>query len=310
MIEKLRKILGLDTLEDKLIKYTNLKEDVKLNKSELNGLINEYQEIKSEVEQHESTILKSESLLETETLDILKSRFKTYLLETYIPKLKEVRNNIEKSESDINILLKDETLKKAVTDIEKQEAFDVIKKAFKQHKISRNLFEKSVYSNKVKYSDAIIRNSKGEVLFLKRNKDSDFAADEYCLPGGHVDQGEGFQDAVIREVIEETGLKVTTEPNPIHVYQDEKCIISYFDCIVDNMLINPFSDNYNIILNNDEHINYCWMAKEDWQKEKLIMNLGDVLDELFVDEIEKAAIETIQKAIEDGTLSDEVLKYI
>jgi anti-sigma28 factor (negative regulator of flagellin synthesis) len=52
------------------------------------------------------------------------------------------------------------------------------------------------------------------------------------------------------------------------------------------------------------------MGKEDWQKEELIMNLKDVLNELFVDEIEKSAIEVIKKAIEEGSLSEDVLKYI
>ncbi|MBP5262439.1 MAG: 8-oxo-dGTP diphosphatase [Clostridiales bacterium] len=44
------------------------------------------------------------------------------------------------------------------------------------------------------------------ILLQNRTKD---AWRGYTLPGGHVEDGESFTDAVIREVREETGLKIT-----------------------------------------------------------------------------------------------------
>lgn len=54
--------------------------------------------------------------------------------------------------------------------------------------------------------DAIILNDKREVLLIKR-KNEPFKG-FWALPGGFVDYGEKVEDAVIREVKEETGLDV------------------------------------------------------------------------------------------------------
>lgn len=49
----------------------------------------------------------------------------------------------------------------------------------------------------------LVRNNK--LLLVKRKYDPD--AGYWSIPGGHLDLGEGVQDAAVREVYEETGLK-------------------------------------------------------------------------------------------------------
>ena len=52
----------------------------------------------------------------------------------------------------------------------------------------------------------IIKNSDGEILIVKRHPKSRTAPDTWELPGGKVDEGESFDDALVREIKEETNL--------------------------------------------------------------------------------------------------------
>jgi 8-oxo-dGTP diphosphatase len=53
---------------------------------------------------------------------------------------------------------------------------------------------------------AIIRNSKGEVLLGKRNKDSLTYPEFWGLPGGLIEYGETVEQAIKRELHEELGV--------------------------------------------------------------------------------------------------------
>jgi len=83
---------------------------------------------------------------------------------------------------------------------------------------------------------AIIENGSGKILLLRRaNTASGNGA--WCLPGGKIDYGQTAEQAVIREVAEETGLQVTDAQ--FFMYQDSlppspgemHCINLYFKCL-------------------------------------------------------------------------------
>ena len=58
---------------------------------------------------------------------------------------------------------------------------------------------------------AMIRKPSGEYLLLRRSPDRDVGADVWECATGRVNQGEGFEEALHREVAEETGLQVRIE---------------------------------------------------------------------------------------------------
>jgi 8-oxo-dGTP diphosphatase len=49
----------------------------------------------------------------------------------------------------------------------------------------------------------------GAVLLVRRGKGP--AAGEWSVPGGHVEMGETLHEAIVREVLEETGLEVVVD---------------------------------------------------------------------------------------------------
>lgn len=69
----------------------------------------------------------------------------------------------------------------------------------------------------------LIKNSKNEVLIGKRKGSH---APYYSIPGGHLELGETFEEAAIKEVLEETGLtiyapKVFCVTNNLETYREE-----------------------------------------------------------------------------------------
>jgi 8-oxo-dGTP diphosphatase len=54
---------------------------------------------------------------------------------------------------------------------------------------------------------ALLRSPSGKYLLLKRSPEKDFGAGGWECVTGRVDQGEGFPEAVRREISEETGLQ-------------------------------------------------------------------------------------------------------
>lgn len=90
---------------------------------------------------------------------------------------------------------------------------------------------------------AIIFNDNDEVLLLKNTKKN-----KWTFPGGHLDHGEQVNQAVIREVKEETNIdgEVLT---PLEMYiHKKKCIVF--------LLVEMITDDIEL---SDEHDEFMWV---------------------------------------------------
>jgi 8-oxo-dGTP diphosphatase len=67
-------------------------------------------------------------------------------------------------------------------------------------------------------ADCVVFDRQGRLLLIRR-KNPPFQG-QYALPGGFVDYGETTEQAAIRELFEETGLRAVTAPALIGVYSD------------------------------------------------------------------------------------------
>ena len=122
---------------------------------------------------------------------------------------------------------------------------------------------------------ALIQDANGKVLILKRAT-NDAYGDMWCLPGGKVDFGQTAEEAIVREVMEETSLECNS--SVFLFYQDglpqntgdQHYLTLYFQCQVSGTIkLNHESTQYAwlgpnelgeylIAFNNDEALLAYW----------------------------------------------------
>ena len=100
---------------------------------------------------------------------------------------------------------------------------------------------------------------KDKFLILKRPEEK-FEGGKWQLPGGKLDSGENSLQAIVREVFEETGLKLNAENfshlKSIYVRYEE------YDFLY-HMYKVEVGELPKIILSEKEHSFYDWFSKEE-----------------------------------------------
>lgn len=114
----------------------------------------------------------------------------------------------------------------------------------------------------------------GNKVLVQEKIDDDYSG--IMFPGGHVEKGESFTEAVIREVLEETGLQIS---NP------KLCGIK--DWINEDgsryMVLFYKTDRYEGELKSSEEGEVYWLDLEEMKKKKLAKGMEKML-KVFLDE--------------------------
>ncbi|HHU81445.1 MAG TPA: NUDIX domain-containing protein [Firmicutes bacterium] len=121
---------------------------------------------------------------------------------------------------------------------------------------------------------AVIFNPDNKILLCKSHKWND----EYVIPGGHVELGEKMEEALKREILEETGLKICD----LQLLGLKESIYSESFYEKKHFIFLDFlckTDSYNVVL-NEEAEDYIWVGLEEIEKYKLNSFTKSLLTEL------------------------------
>lgn len=279
MIQKIRKILGLETTQERVLSLVDIDSRLKDISIELGVLATDYT---SRV-QSKNDFLKSVSS-ESESVNEVNERFNRYE-QSHLNKIIPLKKEMDKLHSEKESLLKSKDVSEAYNFKLK---FNLIKSKFKAGEVSKKLYDcilKAKHSGKTLYSDFLIFNKEGQLLILKRTKTDDSQPEKWGLPGGHVDPNESHELAATRELLEETGICIDSkDANNLGSFVNEDVHIEYYS-------FNDFCEQeYPIILQSEEHSEYKFIDLSDIDNYEFPFNMKENIKRLLNIEDKKEII--------------------
>ena len=141
-------------------------------------------------------------------------------------------------------------------------------------------------AKKVEFSDMIVMDDLGKVLFIKRSKQAKLFPEAYGLPGGHIDpEDDTPKDAACRELYEETCLRFDNVASVRKIKNGDRTTSHYFAA--------DFKADQIITLDNNEHINYVWLLPSEFDTVDMIYDLGDRVKSMYWDARTKSAMNNL-----------------
>jgi len=114
---------------------------------------------------------------------------------------------------------------------------------------------------------ALILRNDGTFLILRRSLENTFKPTWWDIPGGVVEPGESLEEALSREIQEETGLIVQII-EPLHTYTD---LDDYPSRQIVQMIFKCQLVSGKVVLNPMEHDEYKWIHFDSIPKDLRVL---------------------------------------
>jgi len=143
----------------------------------------------------------------------------------------------------------------------------------RQHNDVMNEAEKKEKKEKQKNSVAVIVNKDNKILLLKRGEKAPWMPSKWGLVGGGIDKGETPQQAVEREIEEETGLELKKFTKSFSIERHADSIEYIFAC--------RYEDDPTDITLDDENTNYGWYDVSEMEYLNIVPHLIEYITLVF-----------------------------
>lgn len=291
----LRKLFHLQTAEQKVSEYRELLRRSEKIEARTEELANEFAE--------RSQVLKSFSLLDKDEREISEKKYNEFLKEhtSRVAQLQKDRDKVFKS---IAAFQKDEDIAEAIADVY---AVHVAKKAWKSKKLSKSAYDDimKVKTGVVKYADVLLFRG-NKLLILQRAGEHMNYTPDWCIPGGHVDEGEDFRTAAQRELFEETGIDVPEDTlMEVGVAKTKNAEIHYFMGHVDD------ESPAFVVVDGEEEIGSMWIDPvTELDDYDFIFDMKDNIKKILGLEVKPNPVEIVMKAFQEKKVTEDVVKSV
>lgn len=291
----LKRLFHLQTAEQKVSEYRELLRRSEKIEARTEELANEFAE--------RSQVLKSFSLLDKDEREISEKKYNEFLKE-HTKNVAQLQKDRDKVFKAIAAFQNDEDIAEAIADVY---AVHVARKAWKNKKLSKSAYDDIMKAKTgvVKYADVLLFRG-NKLLILQRAGEHMNYTPDWCIPGGHVDEGEDFRPAAQRELFEETGIDVPEDTlMEVGVAKTKNAEIHYFMGHVDD------ESPAFVVVDGEEEIGSMWIdPATELEDYDFIFDMKDNIKKILGLEVKPSPVEIVMKAFQEGKVTEDVVKSV